>query len=542
MPVIDIPFGELRRLSGLDRSIEWFSDAIPMTGASFEGAEGDTMRFEFFPNRPDHYSVEGVARTLRSLYTDSPPPAYSISGIGGTLEVMESTRGVRPVIVCGIIRGIDMGAGLLQSMIDLQEKLHVTVGRRRRKVAIGLHDMEHVKFPLRYAAYGGGEYSFVPLGMSKELSLSGVMAEHEKGVEYGGILGDGPYPLITDAAGSVLSMPPVINGSMTQITEGTRDLFIDVTGTSRGACSGVLNILVAALADRGGRVEGVTLTEGGRSGVTPDLNANSFELTSSGITRLLGVQIGTADALSLLRRMGHSCEADGETIVARSPPYRMDIMHPVDLMEDAAIAYGFNRFGGTMPREQTVGSRLEMSSWSDGLAELMLGYGYTQVVTFMISGSTFEFGRMSAWKSDAVRIMNPVLEEYDMLRTSLIPGMLLLLEANKHNELPQRIFEIGDVHTPGCSRHFAALGIHPKASFAECKSLSDALGRDLRLAFEYAPSGDSRFIEGRRLAVRLAGEHVGMIGELHPDVITNFNLYNPIAAIEIDIQKALMLR
>ncbi len=543
MPVIDLVYEELRRLSGLERPADWFIDNIPMTGASFEGSDGDTLRFEFFPNRPDHYSVEGVARTLRTLYSS---PAriteYSALSQGFEVHVDRSVKKVRPVIVGAVITGLEFSDRMLKSLIELQEKLHLTVGRKRRKVAIGIHDVDRIAFPLKYAAYPGSGYAFSPLGFSEEMTLSRIIEEHEKGREFGWIVGDGPYPLITDSNGNVLSMPPIINGNITQLTAGTRDVFVDVTGLSFSACSGVLNIISTALADRGGRINSVMIVDGSGRTETPDLERRRLRLSLPSMNALLGVNVSGEMAIELLSRMGHSCTLQGNRIDALVQPFRMDVMHPVDLMEDAAISYGFGNFGSTAPRTQTVGSLGEMTNLSDLMSELMIGYGYSQVITFMISGRQAEFGRMRTDASPSVELLNPVLEENNMLRTSLLPGMLLLLEANKHNELPQKIFEIGDVHTPGLGRHFAAMSIHPKATFAECRSLADALIRDMKLGMRMESSSDPRFIEGRQMAMLLDGEHVGILGELHPEVITNFNLYNPIVALEFDMQKAFRLR
>lgn len=543
MPVIDIQYDELRQLSGLEKNREWFIEKIPMTGASFEGTEGDALRFEFFPNRPDHYSVEGIARTMKALYSDTPVlPEYSASPGQYSLRVDENVRDIRPVIVGAVIRNLDFTDRMLKSLIDLQEKLHLTIGRKRRKVAIGIHDISDITFPLKYAAYEGNSYSFSPLGFEMEMTLSRVIAEHEKGKEYGWIVGDGPYPLITDAGGRVLSMPPIINGNITQLTEHTTDVFVDVTGTSEEACSGVLNIIGTALADRGGSIHEVTIERGGKRSGTPDLNRRSVDVSLRSMNETLGVSIDGERAMSLLRRMGHFCELKDGTITVRVQPFRMDIMHPVDVIEDAAISYGYDNFGVSPPASQTVGGLTAMTSASELVSEIMIGYGYSQVITFMISGTRSEFDRMLLPESESVTILNPVLEESNMLRASLLPGMLLLLEANKHNELPQRIFEVGDVHRPGRKRYFSAMSIHPKATFAEIKSLADAIGRDLKLGLRMTESGDSRFIEGRQMSVTRNGETIGIFGELHPEVITNFNLYNPIVALEIDLDRALMLR
>lgn len=543
MPVIDLSYQELKQLSGLDRPAEWFIDVIPMTGASFEGFEKGTLRFEFFPNRPDHYSVEGVARTLRSMYSvEGYLPEYPVSKSANRIVVEESVRQVRPVIVGATISGLKFTEETLRSLIELQEKLHITVGRKRRKVAIGIHDMSGVTFPFRYAAMQGSEYSFAPLGIDSEMTLSEIVTVHEKGKEFGDIVGAGPYPLITDSKGQVLSMPPIINGKLTQLTEATTEVFVDVTGTSEEACEGVLNIITTALAEREGTISGVTVETGKDEKRFPDLGRKRMSLRMADVRSLLGVHLDGQKIVELLRRMGHACVVRGTELDVSYPAYRPDIMHPVDIIEDAAISYGFANFGNTPPKQQTVGSLTGMTEASGILAELMVGYGYSQVVTFMISGREFEFSRMKNDPHPAVEIRNPAIEGKDMLRSSLIPGMLLLLEANKHNELPQRIFEIGDVHHPEPRRLFAALSIHPRADFAECKSLALALDRDIIAGFALSESHDPRFTEGRQMSMKLKGEDVGVFGELHPEVITNFNLYSPVVAVELDLRKTIVLR
>lgn len=543
MPVIDLSYEELKQLSGLDKPADWFIDVIPMTGASYEGSEGGTLRFEFFPNRPDHYSVEGVARTLRSMYSaEGYLPEYPVARTANRIVVDDSVKKVRPVIVGALLNDLKFTDETLRSLIELQEKLHITVGRKRRKVAIGIHDVEGVTFPLKYAAYGGSDYSFAPLGHDGEMTLAEIIAKHEKGQEFGWIVGDGPFPLITDSMGKVLSMPPIINGNITQLTGSTKDVFVDVTGTSEEACSGVLNIITTALAERGGAVSDVVIADGQKETRSPQLARRSMNIRIREVCSLLGLKLDGQKISELLQRMGHASTVHGTDVHVEYPAYRPDIMHAVDLIEDAAISYGFENFGNSRPREQTVGSITELSEASGTLAELMVGYGYSQVVTFMISGRDFEFGRMKTEPHSAIDIVNPTLEGRDMLRTSLLPGMLLVLEANKHNELPQRIFEIGDVHVPESRRMFAAISIHPKADFAECKSLTEALNRDMNAGFRLAESHDPRFTEGRQMAIMLKEEKVGSFGELHPDVITNFNLYNPVVALEFDFRKTMVLR
>ena len=542
MPVIDIRLDELVRLSGINRDSDWFASVIPMTGASFEGMEADCMRFEFFPNRPDHYSVEGIARTLSFLHGNRKVRQYDVKTGAINLTVDRSVEAVRPVIVCAVARHVDLSNGALRSLIELQEKLHLTVGRRRRKVSIGLHNVRTVKPPFTYAAMAADEVRFTPLGMDEELSLGDIVLKHEKGREYGQIVGQGPYPVLADANGAVLSMPPIINGTVTVLDENTRDMFIDVTGTSRTACAGVLNILCSNLADRGASIESVSILRGDDSSTSPDMSFRRMQTTSRRINAVTGIKLTDDENAEHLRRMGHSAEPDGGFITAGVPPYRMDVLHEVDLAEDIAIAHGFESFGKSMPAHQTNGELLPSTKLSDVLSELMSGYGYIHCITLLLASVRSNFKMMRTEPTGVVRVLNPVTEDTEIMRTSLLPGLFRLLEANKHNELPQRVFEIGHVQTPERRLFLASLNTHPRATFSESKSLIDAIGRDLRLNLTYSESTDPRFIEGRQMRISEGVEAIGYVGEIHPEVITNFNLFNPVVGLELDVTRIQLLR
>ncbi len=542
MPVIDVRTDDLVKLSGIEKDADWFASTIPMVGASFEGMEAGVMRFEFFPNRPDHYSVEGVARTLSFLHGGRRAGRYEVKDGSVSLSVAASIEAVRPVIVCAIARNVDMSNGALESLIELQEKLHLTVGRRRKKVSIGLHNMSAVKPPFAYAAVGADEVRFTPLGMDEYLTPGEIIVRHEKGREYGWIVGHGPYPLLTDATGAVLSMPPIINGTVSVLDENTRNLFIDVTGISRAACQGVLNILCSNLADRGASIESVTITQNGTSTASPDMSFRHMKTTSRKINAVTGLKLDDEENAEYLRRMGYAADTAGGQITADVPPYRLDILHEVDLAEDIAIAHGFETFGSSKPAYQTNGSLLPFTGFSEMLSELMSGYGYVQCLTFMLASRKSNFEMMRMEPAEAVTLLNPVTEDTEIMRISLLPGLFRLLEANKHNELPQRVFEIGHVQSPERRQFFAALSTHPRATFSESKSLIDAIGRDLKLELTYSEASDPRFIEGRQMRIGAGHEVMGHVGEIHPEIITNFNLFNPIVGLELDLTRIKMLR
>ena len=243
-----------------------------------------------------------------------------------------------------MVRGVEMDDRMVKSLVDLQERLHTTTGRKRRKVAIGIHDLDRVEPPFTYKAVRPHDIRFVPLGRAEELDLAEILATHEKGMEYAQILeGKEVYPIIVDRKGTVLSFPPIINGVRTQLTPDSRNLFLDVTGTEMEAVSGALNILATALAERGGKIQTVRTVYPDRTLATPDLAPFPMAVDLRRAQELLGLNLTPEEAEGLLRRMRHDARAEGTTIHDQAAAYRKDLLHEVDLVEDLAIAWGYDR-------------------------------------------------------------------------------------------------------------------------------------------------------------------------------------------------------
>src|SRR5437867_3408767 len=357
---VDVPYEDLIDLLGKRLSLEECVDRITFMGAGPEGVQDGTMTFDIFPNRPDLYSVEGIARGLRGfLGLELGLPRYSVGSATTDFIVNPNVADVRPFALGGIVRGLDLDTALLRSLVDLQEKLHLTVGRKRRKVAIGIHDLDRVTAPFTYKAVLPPEVRFTPLGLAEDMDLLDILVKHEKGREYAHLVASQPvFPIITDAKGNVLSFPPVINGVLTQLTPDTRNVFIDVTGTDLEAVGGCLSIIATSLAARGGKIELVRTKFADRTLETPDLAPRQHTLDLRRANELLGLSLRPNEAIEFLRRMRHDARAEGEVITASSPAYRLDLLHAVDLTEDIAIAWGYDRYPRGLPKRMTIGEAL----------------------------------------------------------------------------------------------------------------------------------------------------------------------------------------
>ncbi|MBI4361975.1 MAG: phenylalanine--tRNA ligase subunit beta [Euryarchaeota archaeon] len=532
MPVVSLPFRDLEALTGV--SARRVLERLPMLGCDVERLARDHADVEFFPDRPDLFSVEGVARAMRGfLGREGGLRRYPVEPSGARIRVERSVRGVRPVIAGAYLRGVQLKGSGIESLIHLQENLHWTLGRNRRRVAIGLHDASKVEPPFVYRGAEPG-VRFRPLDGEGEMSLREILEKHSKGREYAFILeGRRRYPLIEDARGNVLSFPPIINGERTRVSGRTRDLFIDVTGLDHHVAV-TLNILVASLAERGSRVESVVIEDGGRRRVSPDLSPARRVLRVSEARDLLGLDLTAARCAVLLRRMGYGAAPRGGSVAVEVPAWRADILHSWDLIEDIAKAYGYENLEPRVPPAPGHGRPLAGEERRHLARELLVGLGYSEMVGFTLTSPPVNFRRMRLEPRGETVIANPVSEEQSMVRTHLLGTLLSVLAVNKHRPYPQRLFEVGDVVAGGVQqRRLAAVSAHARARFAEARGLAGALRRDLDLPAAIRAGDHPSFLEGRCGALASGARGLGAFGEIHPEVLENFGIEVPAVAIEL---------
>lgn len=548
MPVINFSYSDLCDLVGREVPRDILRNRLPLLGADLKSMDdsSDDVSFEFFPNRPDLYSVEGVARALKAfLGYETGLRSYAVGESDVDLNVDPSVKEVRPYIWSALVEGNEITDPLIRSMMDLQEKLHLTLGRNRRKVAIGIHDFRTVAPPFTYKAVLPDELSFIPLQDSRRMTPAEILKEHEKGKAYAFVLeGKKRYPLIVDKNGEVLSFPPIINGIVTAITESTRDILVDCTGTDANAVQAAVNILTTALAERGGKIKTVRIHQDGKTMLAPDLKPLSMALGAKYANDWIGTSLSDAEIADCLKRMGHGTTVGNAGIDVLVAKYRADILHPVDLAEDVAIGYGYEKFGKLLPRRATFGEEVPELAFANSVRSIMTGYGYFEVVTISLSNPKEQFDALSLTEDRSViRVKNPVSEEHLLVRTSLLPSMMIILRKNKHRELPQRVFEIGDVVPAHKNRrHVSGAAIHAKASFTEMKSLVQSVLASMGLGCEVAAGTNPAFIPGRCAVVSIGSEEVGVFGEVAPPTIEAFELKYPVVAFELDLDKLYGIR
>ncbi len=532
MPVITLYYDDLEELSGLDK--DTVIRQIPMMGCDIERIEEDHVDIEFFPNRPDLYSTEGVARAIRGfLDIETGLREFVVNPSGIKISKNREIETIRPYIACAVVRGMRFNPRSIESLMALQESLHWAVGRNRKKVSIGVHDLSRIRPPFRYIAQDP-DFRFTPLDFNGPVTLREILDKHPKGIKFAYILEKfDKYPLILDAEDNVLSFPPIINGELTRVTEDTTDLFIEVTGLDP-AVSVALNIVVASLSERGGKIESVTIN--GRT-ETPKLEPWLMKLRSREIEEHLGFRLTNEELVHCLEKMRYGAKAAGNAIEVLVPAYRSDIMHNWDLIEDIAIGYGFDKIEPELPSTSTIGRAHQISKLKDSIREIMVGLGYFEVMPFTLTNERMQFDMMRREKAEGItHILYPISEDHTIVRPTILPNLLEIVSINKHRELPQRIFGVGEV-VVNCvnEQRLGAVAIHPQANFTEIQAVLDAVIRERRIEYEVAESNDPAFIEGRRADILIRGKKAGVLGEIHPGVISNFGLEQPIIGFELGL-------
>ena len=556
MPTIELKVERLEKLVGrkldikdLEYDLQWISLDLEDVNV-----EEQKLKVEYNPNRPDFSSPEGIARALKGYYEiEDGLPSYVINPGTISLTVDPSVKKVRPYIVCGVIRDIDLDEDEVATLMNIQEHLHWAVGRDRKKVAIGVHDLDKVIPPYKYTAVKPDSVSFIPLhGDGYPMNLEEILLLHEKGIEYAHILeGKELYPIIFDSKNKVLSFPPIINGELTTVTDDTKNLFLDLTGTDFKAVNLALNILSTTLADMGAKIESVKVNyEGEKEILTPNLEPTKWEIETDYINNVIGLNLSNSEMIKCFKKVRMNAEKSKKKgyLDILIPAYRGDLMHPVDFTEECAIGYGYFNLPLTI-NLGGIGQYHPIQDYSNRIRKIMIGAGYLEVVNFILTSSEkqFKYMKQEVTLKEIVEIANPVSKEYNTTRTKLLPKLMDTLLFNRSEEKPIRIFEVGDVlildnkEETGAKRevHLSAVSYHEDADYTELKSTLDYVMTSLGYYNDYeVRSGTNRsYIDGRYGEIYIKDFVIGEIGEIHPEVLSNFKLEFPVAAMEINIER-----
>lgn len=548
MPVITFKYQDLKDL-GIDMEKDELIDTLPMMSSDIEDFDDEEIKVEFFPNRPDNLSVEGVARSFKGFIGQEVGfPDYKVEESGEYVTVDEEVAAIRPYIGFAKIDNVDFSGDKLKYIMDFQENLHWVIGRDRKKVAIGIHNADVVNGPFKYIATPKDANAFVPLEKDSEMTPDEILTEHDKGKDYAHLIKDfDKYPLILDKDDNVLSMPPIINGELTKIKEDTHNIIVDVTGTDEKAVNQSLNIICSSFAEVGGQIKSMEVKYEDKTIVTPDLTPQEMNVHVDTANELIGgINLTAEDIKELLLKTRFDAEIISENEVkAIIPSYRVDILHEVDIVENIAVQYHINDVVAKLPDINTVAYENNWFKAESTIREVMIAMGFQEVMSLMLTNEEAHYEKMNQEEKPHVQVARPITIDRTMIRTSLINSLMEFLEDNKHEDLPQKIFEIGDVlyldetkeNKTVSSKKLAAVVCHSSANFTEIKSIVSSVLSNLGYTMEIKDSENKTFIEGRAADVvgeAQKGRVEGFFGEISPEVITNFTLDYPVIAFEIE--------
>ncbi len=545
MPIVEVSTRDLERLARRSLSRDDILNALELMKGEVEELSDERLVFEASHDRPDLFSAEGLGRALRHLLRVERP--FMLAAGRAPFElIVENPPSYRPYAYIAVVRGVELDDEAIRQLFQLQEKLHLTYGGDRALVSIGLYDLDRVRPPIKYSSVSEGRY--VPLGCGEAMTFTEVLEKTEKGVKYAHLVRRGEYPVLMDSEGQVLSFPPILNAESNKVTEDTRNVLIDVTGTEPHLMMRVLNVVTYSVLERGygkAAVYRVSI-KGSRAPYeeSPQTEWRVFRLGLTDVESVLGISLGAGDAADALTLMGYVVSFRNGELEVRIPPYRIDVHGPVDLIEDIAIAYGYSRLPCEVMPPTHFSGRDPLERFVNVVRDVMVGLGFDEVVNFMLTDPDIIERSVG---TPYVSVANPKMITYSALRNSMIPSLLLTARVNSEKLPHAEVFEVGDYVRPSTRGDGKLAPTTEKAlgfmlmgdqytltdALVTIKSLMTSLG----LKYGFKPLKSKPFIEGRAASILAGNTEVGVVGEVHPEVLTALGISKPVVLGEISLSK-----
>ncbi|MCW8965793.1 MAG: phenylalanine--tRNA ligase subunit beta [Candidatus Pacearchaeota archaeon] len=517
---------------------------IAMFGTPVESITNDEIEIEVFPNRPDLLSYQGFKRSfLRFLNKKTGLKQYKIYPPQKDYQITidSSVKNIRPHTCCAIIKGLKLDDEKIKELIDLQEKLHFTLGRKRKKVAIGIYPLEEITLPIKFMALEPDKIKFQPLESSREMTGLQILQRHPTGKEYAHLLaGKTKFPIFIDANQNILSMPPIINSEKTgKVTTKTKDVFVECSGNDYKILKKSLNILITTMNEMGGKIYQMQ-TKGGPEKITPNMEPQKMKISTQNTNKLLGLDLNEKQIKGFLERMGHNYNKEEVQIA----PWRTDVLHEVDLIEDVAIAYGYENFQEEIPSISTIGKEDKKETYKRKICETLNNIEMLETSNYHLTKIQDQFTKMGILDKNAKNYIELLdsKTEYTILRKDLTHYMLKTLSENIDSEYPQKIFEIGKIFKIQNEQiieqeNFSA-AITP-GNFTELKQILEYLCRmlNIELTLKEPQNTPEHFIQGRCGEIIFENNTLGFIGEIHPKILRNWKIKMPVALMELELKK-----
>ena len=559
MPKIEVPEKLFFSLAGRSYTDDELMDIFPVAKAELDGKGEGSIKIELNDtNRPDLWSAAGVARALKT-YESGKIPTYDFFSTkdkelpSNGREIIDdaSALGIRDFSIGFAAEGATVTEDLLVNLIQSQEKLCFNFGRKRKTIALGIYRSDLISYPVHYKGADPDKTKFVPLGMEEELSLREICTKHPKGKDYGYIVQDKPlFPFLYDDKGEALSFPPVINSArIGAVKVGDSELFVELSGPILDDLLLTASILACDMADMGFKILPVKVqfakeTKYGKSITVPYYFQSDVTSPLGMVEKTLGDNLSAKECTDALARMGLHSKVDKGIITVKVPPYRNDFLHAVDVVEDIMIGHGLSSFEPVLPTDFTKGALLPAEEFARKVKSLMVGMGFQEMMYNYLGSKKEYVENMHISDEKVVYIANPMSENYEVVRPSVLPSLLASESVSGHAVYPHNIFEIGKVtfkderdNSGTVTRnHLGFFVSNNQIGYNEASSYIQTLLYYLRKEYTLAPvENDGRFIPGRAAKVIVNGIEVGLFGEVHPQVLESWSCGMPAIMCELDL-------
>ncbi len=559
MPKIEVSEKSFFHFLGRKLSDAEMMDIFPVAKAELDGHEDGVLKIELNDtNRPDLWSAAGCARQLKSYWGEG--AMYDFFSTGeevvdneGREMVVEPSAAEtgRPFSIGFAAKGHAVTEEDLVSLIQSQEKLCEGYGRKRKAVAVGIYRQNLIHFPVHYRGADPDGTSFVPLGLDEKLTLRQILEKHPKGKEYGAIVADKPkFPYLVDDNGDTLSFPPVINSAASGAVQvGDDELFVEMSGPALKPVLLVAAILACDMADMGFTIQPVKVrfpepTEFGSEITVPFYFQQPVTCPLGLVEKTLGEKLSADDCIASLKRMGIYAIADEENLYVTVPEYRNDFLHPVDVVEDVMIGHGLGNFVPESPHDFTIGRLSPAEEFGRKAKLVLVGMGFQEMMYNYLGSKREYIDNMHVDGKDCVFIANPMSENYEVVRPSIIPSLMESESVSGHAAIPHKIFEVGKVcykdpseNSGTTTRNHLGFSVTDNAvGYNEVSSIVYTLMFFLKKEYILGEvAEDPRFIPGRCAYILVGGKAVGIFGEIHPQVLESWGVGYPTVACEIDL-------
>ena len=541
MPVVELNINRIRKLVSGNVTRKQILDVLPFLGLDIESEDGNEIRIEYSPNRPDYSTDYGIAIGLQGLLgIKKGIQKITIKKKGQFIVKVDPTvTKIRPYVTGIIATNGKLDDISIKQLMNMQEDLHSGIGRKRKKSSIGLHDADKISFPLTYTTTSR-EHKFVPLNSNTEQTIDEILTNTEVGQNYGWVIENiKNVPIILDSEQNTISFPPIINSALTTVTSNTKNILIEVTGIDKEAAEDMLSVVVSILKTAGFEFNELKIT--GNKNSTPQLKDRTIVYDPKFTSEILGINMNLLNMVTCLKKCRLDAFVKGKKITCIIPRYRFDIFGQMDLVEEIALGYGIANIEPKLSPSTTIGQKNDVTIKTKLISETAVGLGFLEAMNSSLTSKKTLYEMTQKDASGIISVLDSKSQEHTILRDSLLPGLLENLSKNIHESYPQKLFETGMVFSIGEPIHesinLAVVIAYKDTNYSEIKAIMQSLLRtNFKINSQTKTSKNQElFTKGRHADIFVNEQKIGEIGELDSKILENFRIRTSVVGFEIKL-------